>query len=86
MGVIPKKISIRELKNRWASISNTSLNFHWKIMMAPLSIIDYITVHELAHYIEPNHGIKFWEVVESVMPNYYEKKNWLRMNGAFLDI
>ena len=86
MGVNPNKIVIRELKNRWASISKTSLNFHWKIMMAPISIIDYVIVHELAHYIHPDHGSEFWELVESVMPNYIEKKNWLRMNGAFLDV
>jgi hypothetical protein len=86
MGVNPKKITVRELKNRWASISKTGLNFHWKIMMAPISIIDYIIVHELAHYLKPDHGLEFWEIVESIMPNYTEKKNWLRMNGAFLDV
>jgi predicted metal-dependent hydrolase len=86
IGVTPNKIVIRELKNRWASISKTALNFNWKIMMASISIIDYLVVHELAHYIHPDHGSEFWELVESVMPNYLEKKNWLRLNGAFLDV
>ena len=86
MGVNPRKITVRELKNRWASISTTALNFHWKIMMAPISIIDYVIVHELAHYLKKDHGPAFWEIVESVLPNYLEKKNWLRLNGAFLDI
>lgn len=86
MGVEPEKIVVRELKNRWASRSKTALNFHWKIMMAPISIIDYVIVHELAHYIKEDHSPGYWEVVESVMPNYAEKKNWLRLNGAFLDV
>ena len=86
IGVCPNKIVVRELRNRWASISKTALNFHWKVMMAPISIIDYVIVHELAHYVKPDHGSEFWEIVESVMPNYAEKKNWLRMNGAFLDV
>ena len=86
IGVEPKKIVVRELKNRWASISKTALNFHWRIMLAPISIIDYVIVHELAHFIKKNHSLEFWEIVESVMPNYIEKKNWLRLNGAYLDI
>ena len=52
----------------------TALNFHWKIMMAPISIIDYVIAHELAHYIKEDHSSEFWEIVESVMPNYAEKK------------
>lgn len=86
IGVEPKNIVIRELKNRWASRSRTALNFHWKVMLAPMSIIDYIIVHELAHFIKKDHSNEFWEIVESVMPNYVEKKNWLRTNGANLDI
>ena len=86
IGVEPKNIVLRELKNRWASRSKTALNFHWKVMLAPMSIVDYIIVHELAHYLKKNHSSEFWEIVESVMPNYIEKKNWLRLNGANLDI
>jgi len=86
LGVEPNKIVVRELKKRWASRSKTALNFHWKIMLAPISIIDYIIVHELAHILKEDHSLEFWEIVESVMPDYIERKNWLRMNGAFLDI
>lgn len=49
--------------------------------MALLSIIDYIVVHELVHLIHPNHGRDFWKLVESVIPDYKEKKQWLRVNG-----
>jgi len=86
IGVEPKSVRIMELGNRWASRGKTGLNFHWKVMLAPISVIDYIVVHELAHLKREDHSPHFWEIVESVIPNYVERKNWLRLNGANLDI
>jgi predicted metal-dependent hydrolase len=86
IGVEPKPTRIMELKKRWASRSRTGLNFHWKIMLAPIFVIDYIVVHELAHLTREDHSLHFWEIVESVIPDYAEKKYWLRLNGANLDI
>ena len=51
-------------------------------MMAPLTIIDYIVVHELAHLIHPNHTAAFWNQVDKVMPDFQERKEWLRNNGS----
>jgi predicted metal-dependent hydrolase len=83
LGVQPQGIRVMELKNRWASCSeNNILNFHWKCIMAPMTIIDYIVVH----FIYPNHNESFWNVVDKVLPDYLERKNWLRENGAALDI
>jgi len=86
IGVEPKPTRIMELKKRWASRSRTGLNFHWKIMLAPISVIDYVVVHELAHLKREDHSLDFWEIAESVLPDYAERKNWLRLNGANLDI
>jgi len=86
IGVEPKNIRVMDLKNRWASQSRNGVNFHWKLMLAPMTIIDYIVVHELAHLNVQDHSPAFWELVESVMPNYDERKNWLKINGANLDI
>ncbi len=86
IGVEPKPTRIMELKRRWASRSRTGLNFHWKIMLAPISVIDYIVVHELAHLKREDHSLHFWEIVGSVIPDYAERKSWLRLNGANLDI
>ncbi|OGI24859.1 MAG: metal-dependent hydrolase [Candidatus Melainabacteria bacterium RIFOXYA12_FULL_32_12] len=86
IGVNPKNIRIMELKSRWASCSERSLNFNWKVMMAPLTIIDYIVVHELTHFIHPNHTEAFWNSVDKVLPDYWERKNWLKDNGASLDL
>jgi len=86
MGIGKVNVRVLELKKRWASWGKKNLNFHWKIMLAPISVIDYVIVHELAHTVKKDHSPAFWEIVESVMPNYREKKEWLRVNGANLDI
>ena len=87
MDVEPKAVKVLDLKHRWASCSpGGNLNFHWKCMMAPLTILDYIVVHELAHLIYPNHTKAFWNEVDKVMPDFQERKEWLRVNGAGMDL
>lgn len=87
VGVKPGIVRVMELQNRWASCSTGGdLNFHWKCMMAPLNIIDYIVVHELAHLKHANHADAFWGEVDKVMPDYRERKDWLRTHGAGMDI
>jgi predicted metal-dependent hydrolase len=87
VGVTPGEIRVRELGNRWASCApNGNLVFHWKCMMAPQTIIDYIVVHELCHSHHLDHTDAFWNEVDKVIPNYGERKEWLRRNGAGLDV
>lgn len=87
MGLAPKEIKMMELKNRWASCSpQGNLNFHWKCIMAPLDVLDYIVVHELAHLIHKNHTPAFWNEVDKVLPNYERQKEWLRQFGASMDL
>ncbi len=54
--------------------------------MAPLSILDYIIVHELAHLKFDTHSDVFWNEVDKIMPDYRERKAWLRVNGAGMDL
>ncbi len=49
--------------------------------MAPLKILDYIVVHELCHLVHMNHSKNFWSLVESIIPDYKERRNWLKVNG-----
>jgi hypothetical protein len=87
VGVAPQGIEVRELGNRWASCSPAGrLAFHWKCMMAPLTIIDYVVVHELCHLHHRDHNAAFWDEVDKVMPEYRERKAWLRVHGASLDV
>ncbi len=87
VGVKPAYVDVRELGNRWASCSPSgALAFNWKCMMAPQTIIDYIVVHELCHFYHSDHTDAFWNEVDKVIPDYRERKEWLRKNGAGLDI
>jgi predicted metal-dependent hydrolase len=60
--------------------------FHWKCLMAPPKIIDYIVVHELCHMRHRDHTDLFWNEVDKVMPDYRERKEWLRQRGAAMEI
>jgi predicted metal-dependent hydrolase len=87
VGVAPRSADVRDLGHRWASCSPAGdLAFHWKCMMAPQSIIDYIVVHELCHFHQPDHTEAFWNEVDKIMPAYRERKEWLRKQGAGLDV
>lgn len=87
VGVAAGKIAVRELGHRWASCSpKGNLAFHWKCMMAPRTIIDYIVVHELCHVHHLDHTQAFWNEVDKVMSNYRERKDWLKANGAAMDV
>jgi predicted metal-dependent hydrolase len=55
-------------------------------MMAPPKIIDYMVVHELCHLHQRNHSDAFWNEVDKVMPDYRERKMWLKKHGAGLDL
>ena len=87
VGVQPTSVKVRDMGYRWASCNKgNALAFHWKCMMAPSKIIDYIIVHELCHIHHRNHSDVFWNEVDKVMLDFRERKEWLRNNGANLDL
>lgn len=87
VGVAPAAVESREIGNRWASCSASGrLTFHWKCVIPPQTIIDYIVVHELCHFHHRDHTDAFWNEVDKVLPDYRERKEWLRTHGAGLDI
>lgn len=86
-GVTPTGVDVRDLGFRWGSCSpDGKLAFHWKTVMAPQTILDYIVVHELCHLHHRHHTDAFWNEVDKVMPQWRERKEWLRVNGAGLDV
>lgn len=85
LDVSPSRVTIRNQKTRWGSCSSKgSLNFNWRLMMAPAEVIDYVVVHELCHLIHPNHSKKFWNQVSAILPDYRVRKDWLKKNGSRL--
>ncbi len=86
-GCVPAAVKISEARQRWGSCSaGKTLHFSWRLIMAPLEIIDYLIVHELAHIGQLNHSKQYWHKVASVLPDYKNREKWLRENGGLLTI
>lgn len=87
MGVKPVSVGLKDYSSRWASChTDRKIYFNWKIIIAPHSIVDYVVVHELCHLVHPDHSGQFWKLLETVLPDYKERKEWLKVNGNSLTI
>ena len=81
----PKKIRITSARTRWGSCSSRgTVSFSWRLIMAPIDVIDYVVVHELVHLNEKNHSRRFWEKVKNILPGYAQHVQWLKSNGHSL--
>lgn len=79
-GIAPQKIRISSADTRWGSCSSRrTLSFSWKLIQCPLELVDYVIVHELSHLKEMNHSPAFWKNVESILPDYRERKKQLNL-------
>ena len=79
IGVEPNEIKISGAKAPLGNCSeNKSLTFSWRLVMGKDEVIDYVVVSTLAQIIEPNRSPKFWSLVESVLPDYNERRDRLR--------
>ena len=86
LDVEPNNVVIKKQKKRWGSCSSkNNLNFNWKIIIAPMTIVDYLVVHELTHLKHNNHSKEFWKTIEAIIPDYEERLEWLKINGRQLD-
>lgn len=84
-GINYATITITSAKKRWGSCGpKGTLNFSWRLIMAPLSVIDYVIVHELVHFEERNHSTRFWQKVRVLLPHYQQARDWLQNNHYLL--
>ena len=83
LGVSYGRITIRNQKTRWGSCSaKGNLNFNCLLMLTPPEIQDYVVVHELCHRLEMNHSPRFWNHVANILPDYKERRAWLKKYGS----
>lgn len=83
----PGKIRISSARTRWGSCSaRGTLSFPWRLVMAPIGVVDYVVVHELCHLKTLNHSHAFWARVEKIMPDYKSRRKWLKENGGKLTL
>lgn len=77
-----RRVYFKHLRSCWGSCSSAgNLNISTRLIFAPDEVLDYVCIHELAHLSEANHSDAFWEIVRSAMPDYEEKRDWLKDNG-----
>lgn len=86
-GYLPASIGVTDARRRWGSCTSAGkINFSWRLVQAPLRILDYVVVHELVHLRQPDHSKKFWRKVAGILPDYHERRAWLFKNEQLLKI
>jgi predicted metal-dependent hydrolase len=79
------RVGITNARRRWGSCSHKgNLNFSWRLVLAPIEVIDYVVAHELTHLEVKDHSRRFWKKVGSIYPGYKKQRRWLRENGRQL--
>jgi predicted metal-dependent hydrolase len=87
VGAEPRAVKIKTHRRRWGSCSGKgNLNFNWALVLAPIEIIDYVVVHELCHIVHHDHSTRFWSLVETILPEYRDRRKWLSVWGGTLSL
>ena len=85
LGVAYRRIRIGGQRTLWGSCSPSgTLSFNWRLVLAPVEVLDYVVVHELCHLRVPDHSRRFWGLVEGRRPRWREQRAWLREHGPEL--
>ena len=86
LGVSFGQARIVDSRYRWGSCTVCdNINLNWRLIMAPIFVVDYVIAHELAHLLEPNHTPRFWNIVKTQVPNMDRAREWLREHGQILE-
>ncbi|KAB2918268.1 MAG: M48 family metallopeptidase [Bacteroidetes bacterium] len=87
LGVKYNEFKTSEMKYRWGSCTpKNNIIFNWRIIKAPMYVLEYLVVHELVHLLENNHTPRFWNILSIQVPNYLKAKKWLKENGHQLEV
>ena len=85
MNLKSNKLIFGEYKSKWGSCNiKKVISYDWRIIMSPITVINYIVVHEISHLLHPNHSKYFWSLVEKYIKDYKEPRKWLRLNSKKL--
>lgn len=81
------EVRFSDTQSKWGTcFPDNSLQFNWRLIMAPLMVLDYVVIHELAHTTEKNHGDAFWRKVRQFTPAYRQHRKWLNDNAHLLSV
>jgi len=81
------RITLRDTRSRWGSCAaNGNLSFSWRLVLAPVEVLDYVVAHEVAHLVHHNHSPAYWAVVRELVPEADGLRRWLKTNGPRLHL
>lgn len=87
MGVRCRSVSVSSAKRRWGSCSGKDeIRYTYRLLYAPMEMIDYVVVHELAHIRHKNHSALFWKEVSAYMPDCFSRRAWLKKHALYLEL
>ncbi|MCI0600507.1 MAG: M48 family metallopeptidase [Beijerinckiaceae bacterium] len=85
LGIAARRITLRDTVSRWGSCSTSgTLNFSWRLIMAPHFVLDYLAAHEAAHLLHMNHSPEFWGTVARLTSDTDRAEAWLKAHGTGL--
>jgi predicted metal-dependent hydrolase len=85
-GLSDVSVEVQDLDRHWGEYDDVGVWLNWRLLLAPIRILDYVLVHELAHTKHNDHSDAFWNTVGSLIPDYEERRKWLRINGRMLSV
>ena len=86
LGLESVSVEIGDIESRWGEYNNGTIRLNWRLVQAPVRIQDYVIAHEVAHSIHDGHTDSFWNTVGALIPNYEDRREWLRLNGNTLEV
>ena len=86
LGVSRPTVSVVDQSKRWGSCdARGRIRLNWRLVMAPMPLIDYVIAHEACHILEHNHSLRFWRSLQTIMPDYEERLRKLdRLGHKFI--
>lgn len=82
LGAAHPDVKLSTARTRWGSCHSAGRIFlNWRMIQMPMSLVDYVVAHEVAHLREMNHSPRFWAVVGSLVPDYKQLRQAIRREG-----
>lgn len=86
LGIGEISVDVGELDSKWGEYEAGTVRLNWRLILAPVRIQDYVIAHELVHVNHDFHTDVFWNAVGTLIPDYEDRREWLRINGNTLSV
>ena len=87
MGAAYRSVSVSSARSRWGVCTyDNVIRYSYRLLYVPKEVLEYVVVHELAHTKHKDHSKRFWAEVAAHVPDWKEKRKWLKTHGALMEI